>query len=70
MLAEVSLQNLVFKDYRLTGKLSIDSFKISGLQSVVTGIDEGSLEFLINALNELLIAQDMSKKLKDGKLIN
>uniref|UniRef100_A0AC34FFQ4 Lipid-binding serum glycoprotein C-terminal domain-containing protein n=1 Tax=Panagrolaimus sp. ES5 TaxID=591445 RepID=A0AC34FFQ4_9BILA len=66
MLAEVSLQNLVFKDYRLTGKLSIDSFKISGLQSVVTGIDEGSLEFLINALNELLIAQDMAKKLKDG----
>ena len=67
MLAEVSLQNLVFNNYRLTGKLSIDSFKITDLISLVDGIDESSVEFLITALNELLIAQDMAKKLKDGK---
>uniref|UniRef100_A0A7E4VMC3 BPI2 domain-containing protein n=1 Tax=Panagrellus redivivus TaxID=6233 RepID=A0A7E4VMC3_PANRE len=66
MLAEVTLSNLAFKDYKLTGKLTIDSFKISDVISLVDGIDEGSLEFLINALNELLIAEDMATKLKDG----
>lgn len=35
--------------------------------SLVEGIDAGSIEFLINALNELIIAEDMAKKLKDGK---
>lgn len=30
------------------------------------GIDEGSLEFLVNALTELILNEDMAKKLKSG----
>lgn len=30
------------------------------------GIDGGSIEFLVNALNELIISEDIAKKLKDG----
>ena len=32
------------------------------------GIDEGSLEFLVNALTELILNEDMSKKLKGGRI--
>uniref|UniRef100_A0AC34QKS1 Lipid-binding serum glycoprotein C-terminal domain-containing protein n=2 Tax=Panagrolaimus sp. JU765 TaxID=591449 RepID=A0AC34QKS1_9BILA len=66
MFAQISVQNLVFKDYKLTGKLVIDSFKTADVISLVDGIDEGSIEFLMNALNELLIGEDMAQKLKDG----
>lgn len=66
MHAEISMQNLNFKDYKLTGKLVIDSFKTTDVISLVDGIDEGSIEFLMNALNELLIGEDMAQKLKDG----
>ncbi|VDM76916.1 unnamed protein product [Strongylus vulgaris] len=34
--------------------------------SLVDGIDEGSLEFLVNALTELILNEDMAKKLKGG----
>lgn len=34
--------------------------------SLVDGIDEGSLEFLVNALTELILNEDMAKKLKSG----
>ncbi|KAH7708204.1 Protein C06G1.1 a [Aphelenchoides avenae] len=66
MLAQISLQKTSFKDYTLKGSLSIDSFKISDVVSLVEGIDAGSIEFLINALNELIIADDIAKKLKEA----
>lgn len=68
MLAELSLSKAVFRDYTLKAELAIDTFKISDVVSLVDGIDAGSIEFLINALNELIIADDMAKKLKDGEL--
>lgn len=34
--------------------------------SLVDGIDEGSLEFLVNALTELILNEDMAKKLRGG----
>lgn len=66
MLAELSIQKPTFKDYTFKAQLIIDSFKITDVVSLVEGIDAGSIEFLINALNELIIADDMAKKLKDG----
>ncbi|KAI6191483.1 hypothetical protein M3Y97_00233000 [Aphelenchoides bicaudatus] len=66
MLAELQMHKIKFKDYTLTGTLSIDSFKISDVVSLVEGIDAGSIEFLINALNDLIINEDITKKLKDG----
>lgn len=67
MLAEIVLQKVVFKDYTLTAVMNIDSFKISDVVSLVDGIDANSIEFLINALNDLIINDELSKKLKDGK---
>lgn len=61
------MHKIKFKDYTLTGTLSIDSFKISDVVSLVEGIDAGSIEFLINALNDLIINEDITKKLKDGE---
>uniref|UniRef100_A0A915DTF3 Lipid-binding serum glycoprotein C-terminal domain-containing protein n=1 Tax=Ditylenchus dipsaci TaxID=166011 RepID=A0A915DTF3_9BILA len=66
MLAELTLTKPTFKDYTFKAQLVIDSFKISDVVSLVEGIDAGSIEFLINALNELIIAEDILKKLKDG----
>jgi hypothetical protein len=66
MLAELQMHKIKFKDYTLTGTLSIDSFKISDVVSLVEGIDAGSIEFLITALNDLIINEDITKKLKDG----
>ncbi|KAI6205600.1 hypothetical protein M3Y94_00810400 [Aphelenchoides besseyi] len=66
MLAELGLRKVKFKDYTLTGQLNIESFKISDVVSLVDGIDAGSIEFLINALNDLIINDDITKKLKDG----
>lgn len=48
------------------GQLGIDSFKVSDVVSLVDGIDSGSIEFLINALNELIISEDIAKKLRNG----
>ncbi|KAI1723240.1 hypothetical protein Ddc_07442 [Ditylenchus destructor] len=66
MLAELVLTKPTFKDYTFKAQLVIDSFKISDVVSLVEGIDAGSIEFLINALNELIVADDILKKLKDG----
>ncbi|CAD5231157.1 unnamed protein product [Bursaphelenchus okinawaensis] len=66
MLAELVLSKVQFKDYTITGKLNIDSFKISDVVSLVDGIDANSIEFLINALNDLILNDEISKKLKDG----
>lgn len=66
MLAELVLLKPTFKDYTFKAQLVIDSFKISDVVSLVEGIDAGSIEFLINALNELIVADDILKKLKDG----
>ncbi|ETN84919.1 hypothetical protein NECAME_01479 [Necator americanus] len=41
-------------------------FHVSRVASLVDGIDEGSLEFLVNALTELILNEDMAKKLKGG----
>ncbi|TKR79834.1 hypothetical protein L596_013997 [Steinernema carpocapsae] len=66
MLAELKLDKPAFKDYSLTAEFKIDKFKIGNVVSLVDGIDANSLEFLVNALNELIIADDMAKKLKSG----
>jgi hypothetical protein len=62
------MSKIKFKDYTLTGALNIESFKISDVVSLVEGIDAGSIEFLINALNDLIINDDITKKLKDGMI--
>ena len=66
MIADLNLQKVKFKDYTLTGQLVIDTFKITNVVSLVDGIDAGTLEFLITALNDLIISDDLAKKLKDG----
>ncbi|VDO42160.1 unnamed protein product [Haemonchus placei] len=38
--------------------------------SLVEGIDESSLEFLVNALTELILNEDLAKKLKGGQLFS
>lgn len=48
--------------------MRIDKFKIFDVISLIDGIDETSLEFLVSALNELLIADDVAKKLLTGKI--
>lgn len=68
MLAELSLQKVTFKNYTLKGQLIMDTFRISNVVSLVEGINAESIEFLINALNDLIIADDMAKKLKEGLL--
>ncbi|KHJ99622.1 hypothetical protein OESDEN_00393 [Oesophagostomum dentatum] len=54
------VQNLLLK------KLCISNINSSQVASLVDGIDEGSLEFLVNALTELILNEDMAKKLKGG----
>lgn len=66
MLAELTLQKITFKDYTLKAQLLMDTFHISNVVSIVEGIDAGSIDFLINALNDLIIAEDMAKKFKEG----
>ncbi|KAK0403412.1 hypothetical protein QR680_016900 [Steinernema hermaphroditum] len=66
MLAELKLEKPSFKDYTFTAEMKIDKFKIGNVVSLVDGIDANSLEFLVNALNELIIADDMAKKLRGG----
>ncbi|KHJ76240.1 hypothetical protein OESDEN_24140 [Oesophagostomum dentatum] len=48
--------------------MHIERFKIREVASLVDGIDEGSLEFLVNALTELILNEDMAKKLKGGEV--
>jgi len=50
--------------------MNIESFKITNVVSLVEGIDETSIEFLISALNELIINEEISKKLKDGMFLH
>uniref|UniRef100_A0A915LYV5 EF-hand domain-containing protein n=1 Tax=Meloidogyne javanica TaxID=6303 RepID=A0A915LYV5_MELJA len=64
MYAKLNLQNATFLDYLFRAELAIDTFEISNV--VIDGIDAGSIEFLVNALNELIIAEDMKRKLQDG----
>uniref|UniRef100_A0A914L468 Lipid-binding serum glycoprotein C-terminal domain-containing protein n=1 Tax=Meloidogyne incognita TaxID=6306 RepID=A0A914L468_MELIC len=66
MYAKLNLQNTTFLDYLFRAELAIDTFEISNVVSMVDGIDVGSIEFLVNALNELIIAEDMKRKLQDG----
>uniref|UniRef100_A0A0K0D862 HU-HIG domain-containing protein n=1 Tax=Angiostrongylus cantonensis TaxID=6313 RepID=A0A0K0D862_ANGCA len=47
--------------------MHIERFKIREVSSLVDGIDEGSLEFLVNALTELILNEDMARKLTGGK---
>uniref|UniRef100_A0A914HM80 Lipid-binding serum glycoprotein C-terminal domain-containing protein n=1 Tax=Globodera rostochiensis TaxID=31243 RepID=A0A914HM80_GLORO len=66
MRAKLQLQNTTFVNYVFSAELSIDTFDITNVVSLVDGIDAGSIEFLVNALNELIIADDMRHKLKEG----
>lgn len=66
MNAEVKLDKVSFKNYVFHGDMRIEKFKIAEVASLVEGIDEHSLEFLVNALTELILNDDMAKKLKGG----
>ncbi|KAJ1367894.1 hypothetical protein KIN20_028916 [Parelaphostrongylus tenuis] len=55
-----------FHNYVLHADMHIERFKIREVASLVDGIDEGSLEFLVNALTELILNEDMAKKLTGG----
>ncbi|CAD6185241.1 unnamed protein product [Caenorhabditis auriculariae] len=66
MNAEVKFDKVNFKNFVLHADMRIDKFKISDVASLVDGIDEGSLEFLVNALTELILNEDMAKKLRGG----
>lgn len=67
MMAELKLEKSIFQNYSLTSEMRIDKFKIFDVISLIDGIDETSLEFLVSALNELLIGDDVAKKLSKGK---
>lgn len=67
-MAELKLEKSAFQNYSLTSEMRIDKFKIFDVISLIDGIDETSLEFLVSALNELLIADDVAKKLLTGKI--
>ncbi|VDK71211.1 unnamed protein product [Onchocerca ochengi] len=66
MMAELRLEKSTFQNYSFTSELRIEKFKIFDVISLVDGIDETSLEFLVSALNELLIGDEVAKKLSDG----
>ncbi|EJW83576.1 LBP/BPI/CETP family domain-containing protein [Wuchereria bancrofti] len=66
MMAELKLEKSIFQNYSFTSQMRIDKFKISDVTSLIDGIDKTSLEFLVSALNELLIGNDVAKKLSDG----
>lgn len=68
MMAELKLEKSTFQNYSFTSEMRIDKFKIFDVMSLIDGIDETSLEFLVSALNELLIADDVAKKLSEGKI--
>lgn len=70
MLAEFTLNKVTFKDYTLKAELLMDSFNITNVVTSVKGIDAASIEFLITALNDLIIAENMAKKLKEGIYLN
>ncbi|EPB77363.1 LBP / BPI / CETP family protein [Ancylostoma ceylanicum] len=61
-----SCKLVAFRNYVLHADMHIERFKIREVASLVDGIDEGSLEFLVNALTELILNEDMAKKLKGG----
>uniref|UniRef100_A0A0R3PFT1 BPI2 domain-containing protein n=1 Tax=Angiostrongylus costaricensis TaxID=334426 RepID=A0A0R3PFT1_ANGCS len=64
--AEVKLENYPFRPYKKQYcflSLILSLLKVS---SLVDGIDEGSLEFLVNALTELILNEDMATKLTGG----
>ncbi|VDK89252.1 unnamed protein product [Litomosoides sigmodontis] len=66
MLAELKLEKSAFRNFSFTSEMRIDKFKIFDVISLIDGIDETSLEFLVSALNELVIADDVAKKLRTG----
>uniref|UniRef100_A0A915Q7P6 Lipid-binding serum glycoprotein C-terminal domain-containing protein n=1 Tax=Setaria digitata TaxID=48799 RepID=A0A915Q7P6_9BILA len=66
MMAELKLEKATFQNYTFTSQMRIDKFKIFDVISLIHGIDETSLEFLVSALNELLIGDDVGKKLSGG----
>ncbi|CAI4226922.1 unnamed protein product [Auanema sp. JU1783] len=66
MNAEIKLDKVSFSNYVLNADMHIEKFKIDEVASLVDGIDENSLEFLVNALTELILNEDMAKKLRGG----
>uniref|UniRef100_A0A0M3I1K9 BPI2 domain-containing protein n=1 Tax=Ascaris lumbricoides TaxID=6252 RepID=A0A0M3I1K9_ASCLU len=66
MSVELILKKVIFKNYALIAEMRIDKFHIYDVVSLVDGIDATSLEFLVSALNELIIGDDIAKLLQDG----
>lgn len=70
MSVELILKKVIFKNYALIAEMRIDKFHIYDVVSLVDGIDATSLEFLVSALNELIIGDDIAKLLQDGLYLN
>ncbi|VDO24630.1 unnamed protein product [Heligmosomoides polygyrus] len=66
ILRKMTCGQISFRNYVLNADMHIERFKIREVASLVDGIDESSLEFLVNALTELILNEDMAKKLKGG----
>ncbi|CAJ0918104.1 unnamed protein product, partial [Mesorhabditis belari] len=64
MAVEVKYDEPKFLDYVFKAKLRIDKFKLTDVSSTVEGIDANSLEFLVNALIELVLNDEMGEKMK------
>ncbi|GMT34010.1 hypothetical protein PFISCL1PPCAC_25307 [Pristionchus fissidentatus] len=68
MAVEIKLEEPKFKDYVLSAKMHIEKFTINEVASLVEGIDKSSLEFLVNALTELILQEEMASKLKGVRM--
>ncbi|VDK47772.1 unnamed protein product [Anisakis simplex] len=66
MSVEMNLKKVTFNDYTLKGEMRINKFRIFDVNSMVDGIDATSLEFLVSALNELVIGDQIAKRLQRG----
>ncbi|VDN51385.1 unnamed protein product [Dracunculus medinensis] len=66
MFAELVFKKPTFINYTFNANLEIIKFKVFGVVSGIAGVDATSLEFLVGALNELIIAEDVAKKLQNG----
>ena len=68
MSVQIKLEEPKFKDYNFHATMHIEKFIINEVASLVEGIDKGSLEFLVNALTELILQEEMAHKLKAIRL--
>uniref|UniRef100_A0A914V862 Lipid-binding serum glycoprotein C-terminal domain-containing protein n=1 Tax=Plectus sambesii TaxID=2011161 RepID=A0A914V862_9BILA len=61
-----AIRNMKMVDYALFGKLELESFIIADVVSQIEEINTESMEFLVTAFNDLVVAKDMATKLDKG----